>query len=223
MAAMQQRLYEIKVGDTYRSRFAYAFGYTPLPDRKSFVPPAMQERNRQSIELNGFKPGIQISREGSKWPDFLFCGGGYVSFFVSERVVADLRLVDIEILDATEFPVESIEGRRTKLRIEDAPRYFVLEAPAEIEPNWAAMNVPTSPDGKPIHPIPVRSGLLPFLHRTDTWSGRDLVAMVGITTQLYGSERLKLYAAEKKWTNVEFDSIGMHSVQPRASLNCARS
>ena len=52
---------------------------------------------------------------------------------------------------------------------------------------------------------------------------RDLVAMVGITTQLYGSERLKLYAAEKKWTNVEFDSIGMHSVQPRASLNCARS
>ena len=211
------RLYQIKPGDTFRSRFAYASGYTPLPDRKSFEHPSMVERNRQFAELNGYQPGIRISREGSKWPDFLYCGGGDVTFFVSERVVADLRQAGIEIIDATEFPIECIESRRTKLRLEDAPPYFVLEAPEEIEPNWVAMNIPTTPDGKLISPIPTRSALEPFLYRTDTWSGRDLVSYVGIPQRLFCSERLKLYAAEKKWTNVEFDSIGMHSIRPRVS------
>lgn len=79
------KLYRLEAGGIYRSHFADASGYAPLPDRKSFVPPAIEEHNRQFVELNGFKPGIRISPEGSKWPDFLFNGGGYVPYFVSAR------------------------------------------------------------------------------------------------------------------------------------------
>jgi len=110
MTVSRHSLYQVEVGDTYRSRFAYASGYAPLPDRKGFVPPAMQERNQRFIDVNGLKPGIQISREGSEWPDLLFNVCGYISFFVSHHVVADLKAGGFEILDATEFPIESIEG-----------------------------------------------------------------------------------------------------------------
>src|SRR4051794_11776691 len=71
MQPLRYPLFEIEVGDPYHSRFAYASGYTPLPDRKSFVPPASEEHNRQFTELNGFKPAIRIS-PASRWPDFLF-------------------------------------------------------------------------------------------------------------------------------------------------------
>lgn len=57
--------------------------------------------------------------------------------------------------DATEFPIECIEGRRSKLRMEDAPGYFVLEAYPELVPDWRAMKVPMTPDGRPIlTPLP---------------------------------------------------------------------
>jgi hypothetical protein len=78
MSSPRYPLFEIKVGDTWRSPYVYASGYTPLPDRKSFVPPQVAESNREFNELNGLKPGIHIS-PASRWPDFLYCGGGYVS------------------------------------------------------------------------------------------------------------------------------------------------
>jgi hypothetical protein len=216
----RHNLYEIDVGDTYRSRFAYASGYTPLPDRKSFVPPAMQERNRQFTEINGFKPGIRIWPQGPNWPDFLFNGGGYVSFFVSHRVIADIKSADIEFLDATEFPIEAIEGGRKKLRIEDAPRYFVLEAQQELVPDWEAMKIPQMPGGRPIlDPLPKPWPPSPFIYRKDTWSGRDLFSSERCTVQLFCSERFKNYAESRKWTNVTFQRIGAHILRSSAEAD----
>lgn len=207
-------LFQVKVGDTHRSPYAYASGYTPLPDRKSFVPPAFAERNRRSIELNGYKPGIQITA-ASRWPDFLFCGGGYISFFVSERVVNDIRAGGFELLDATEFPIERAEddGRKRKqmVRLEEAPRYFVIEAPAEMTPDWERMNVPLDAAGLPVLAnLPGRRLPWPFLYRMNTWTGRDLFADVRLSTRLFCSERFKDFGIERKWTNVVFDGIGWH-------------
>lgn len=220
MSIIPNSLYEIREENAYRSRYAYASGYTPLPDRKSFVPPAMQERNRQFIELNGSKPGIRISYEGSKrdgarWPDFLSNGCGYVSFFVSERVIKDLRDFPVDLLDVTEFPIESIEdGCPISLRIEDAPRYYILEAHPELVPDWTTMNVPTKPDGSPIlTPLPQPWPPMPFIFRKDTWSGRDLVSQVKGTTEIFCSEALKTYAESKGWTNVRFERIGAHTIR----------
>lgn len=213
MTATRHNLYEWTAGLAYRSQYAYASGYTPLPDRKSFVPPARAAHHRRFTEINGHKPGIQISGEGSKWPDFLVNGGGYVQFFVSERVIRDLDEAGVEILDATEFPIESIEASRTRLKIEDAPRYFVLEAHPEMVPDWAAMRVPIGPDGRPQTPYPPRSSLEPFLYRKDTWSGRDLVSSVNATTRLFSSERLKEYGEARKWTNASFERIGSHTIR----------
>lgn len=208
-------LYELHPGGTYRSPFAYAFGYTPLPDRKSFVPAAMEQRNREFIELSGSQPGIRISCEGREWPDFLANGGGYVPFFVSEHVISDLRVAQIEFLDATEFPIECIEGDRTKLKVEEAPRYYVLEAFPELVPDWATMNVPTDANGDPIRPLPKGWPPNPFIYRKDTWSGRPLLSQERITTGLFCSEVLKTYAESRKWTNLEFQRIGTHTIRPR--------
>src|SRR4051794_19356323 len=104
MAEARHQLYEIYAAGTWGTRFTYASGYTPLPDRKSFVPPQMQERERQFTELNGFKPGIRIDGKGTLWPDFLPNGSSsFVMFFVSERVITDLTAGGFEFIDATEF------------------------------------------------------------------------------------------------------------------------
>lgn len=196
--------------------FAYASGYTPLPDRKTFIPDSQRERNDEFTRINGFKPGIRIGDSGSKWPDFLMNGGGYVSHFVSERVVSSLKREGIEILDATEFPIEKIE-KGCKAKLSDAPRYFVLEAPPEIVPDWIQMKVPTDVDGRPIlNPYPKPWPPKPFIHRKDTWTGRDLVSsswptMVKNTTKLFVTDRIRRLAEQEKWTNVWFEGIGFHS------------
>src|SRR6188474_2447572 len=101
MTATRHSRYQWETGGTYQSPYAYASGYTPLPDRKSFVPPSLKEDNDRFIRLAGSKPGIHVSDEGSKWPDFLANGCGYVAFFTSERVLSDLQGAGFEILDAT--------------------------------------------------------------------------------------------------------------------------
>lgn len=212
MTPFRHPLFEVKHGNTWRSPFAYAMGYTPLPDRKSFVPPQVAEDNRKFTELNGYKPGIRIT-PASRWPDFLFCGGGYVSFFVSERVVNDIREGGFELLDATEFPIECIEDdgekRRKMVRLEEAPRYFVIEAPGELIPDWERMNVPLDAEGRPT--ISYARMPSPFLYRMNTWTGRDLFAHERISTRLFCSERFKYFAKARKWTNVVFDGIGWHA------------
>ncbi|TLD71558.1 hypothetical protein FEM03_05285 [Phragmitibacter flavus] len=201
--------------ETDGRRFAYASGYTPLPDRKTFIPEIARERHEEFTRISGFKPGIHIGDFGSKWPDFLMNGGGYVSQFVSERVISALEREGVEILDITEFPIESIAGCRAKLA--DAPRYFVLEAPPELVPDWRAMNVPINVDGKPIlRPYPKPWPPRPFIYRKDTWSGRDLVSehprtMVCGTTKLFVSDRIRQMAEKEKWSNVMFEGIGFHS------------
>ncbi len=212
MTPFRHPLFEVKVGTTWRSPFVYASWCVPLPDRKSFVPPHVAEHNRQFNELNGYKPGIQIS-PGARWPDFLKCGGAYVSFFVSERVVNDIREGGFELLDATEFPIERIEDdgekRRRVVRLEEAPRYFVIEAPGELIPDWERMNIPLDAAGRPT--ISYARMPSPFLYRMNTWTGRDLFAAVGHSTHLFCSERFKYFGKARKWTNVVFDGIGWHA------------
>jgi hypothetical protein len=196
--------------------FIYASGYTPLPYRKTFVPDSQRDRNEEFARINGLKPGIQIGDSGKKWPDFLGNGGGYVSHFVSERVILALQREGIEILDVTEFPIESIQ-RGCKGKLSEAPRYFVLEAPPEIAPDWAKMNIPTDENGKPtLQPLPKPWPPRPFLYRMDTWTGRDLVSeswetMVKNTTKLIGTDRIQQLADTEKWTNVWFKEIEFHN------------
>jgi len=207
MIATTPNLFQVRVKDTYGSPYAYAIGYTPLADRKDFVPDSMKEREEQFTRINRFKPGIRIDKEKRLWPDFLFNGGGYVSFFVSGKVLADIRSAGIEILDATEFPIECIQGR-SRLKLEDAPRYYVLEALPELYPDWNKMGVPTSDDGKPLLPLPKPSPPKPFLYRNDTWTGRDLVSDARITHWLFCNQTFIALAVSRGWTNVEFEPVG---------------
>jgi hypothetical protein len=205
MIATEPNLFKIRVKDTYGSPYAYAIGYTPLADRKSFVPDSMIEREEEFTRINGSKPGIRIDKEKRLWPDFLYNGGGWVSFFVSERVVEDIRSAGIEFLDATEFPIECIEGK-SRLKLEEAPRYFVLEAIPEIFPDWNKMGVPTSDDGRPLLPLPRPSP--PTLYRDDTWTGRDLVSDARLTHWLFCNQTFIALAVSRGWTNVEFEPVG---------------
>lgn len=207
MIAEKPNLFQVNVKDTYGSPYAYAIGYTPLADRKSFVPDSMKERSEQFTRINGYKPGIRIDKEKRLWPDFLFNGGGYVSFFVSDKVIKDIRSAGIEILDATEFPIECIEGR-SRLKLEDAPRYFVLEVRPEIYPDWDKMGVPTSEDKKPLLPLPKPFPPKPFLYRNDTWTGRDLVSYERMNHRLFCNQNFIELAESKGWTNVEFKPVG---------------
>jgi hypothetical protein len=200
-------LFRVGVKDTYGSPYAYASGYTPLADRKSFVPDSMKERNEQSTRISGYKPGIRIDSQKRLWPDFLSNGGGYVSFFVSEKVVEDIRSAGIGILDVTEFPIECIEGK-SRLKLEEAPRYFVLEALPEIYPDWDKMGVPTSDDGKPLLPLPKSFPPKPFLYRDDTWTGRDLVSEARSNDSLFCNQAFIALAGSRGWTNVEFVAVG---------------
>ena len=205
MIPTKPNLFKVRVKDTYGSPYAYAIGYTPLPDRKSFVPDSQKERNEQFTRINGYKPGIRIDKEKRLWPDFLFNGGGYVSFFVSEKVVEDIRSAGIEILDITEFPIECIEGK-SRLKLEEAPRYFVLEAIPEIYPDWNRMGVPTSDDGRPLLPLP--KPFPPNLYRDDTWTGRDLVSDARFNDWLFCNQNFISLAVSRGWTNVEFEPLG---------------
>jgi hypothetical protein len=128
-----------------------------------------------------------------------------------------LKEEGVEILDATEFPIERI-AKGCKAQLSYAPRYFVIEAPPEIVPDWIRMKVPIDSEGRPIlQPEPKPWPPSPFIYRKDTWTGRDLVSenrgtIVKNTTKLFASERIRQLAKKEKWTNVTFEGIGFHSV-----------
>ena len=209
---MNIQLYKVSAGDTYGSPYAYAVGYAPLQDRKSFVHPRMKERNDEFIKLCGSKPGIEIDSTQRLWPDILYCGGGHISYFVSEKVVENLRNAGIELLDVTEFPIAGIENnKKSRLKIPEAPRYFVIEAKPEIYPFWERMGVDLNPEGKPIlSPLPSPWPPKPMVYHKDKYHGGDLVSHEGyFNHNLYCTQRIIDLAEANDWKNIEFKPAGL--------------
>ncbi|MDQ8209632.1 hypothetical protein QEH52_19085 [Coraliomargarita sp. SDUM461003] len=190
---MNPKLYEIRAGDTYGSSYAYATGYAPLADRKSFVHPKMKERNDEFIKLCGSRPGIEIDSSKRLWPDILFCGGGHVRFFVSQKVVDDLKTEGIELLDVTEFPIDSIENnKKSRLKLEEAPRYFVVEAASQLK-----LYIDKEP-----------SNAYKFTYELRNYTGKDLISNEGYYNHwLFCTQRIVDLAEDKKWTNIEFKPV----------------
>jgi len=70
-------------------------------------------------------------------------GGGYPSYFVSERIVDDLRS---SISRLTEMPIAKIDAKR--LKNTPASRYFVIETHAGIEIDFEGSGIQTDAEGR---------------------------------------------------------------------------
>ena len=178
-----------------------------------FYPPGFRQMHSEFFRVNEpYPPGIHIDEPGYRWPDFLGCGDGSVSFFASEKVLRSLQDAKIELLNVIEVPISVSSSKR--LKPEEAPRYYVLEAPPGLAPDYERMGVATSADGKPVLPLPKRWPPSPYLYRPDSWTGLDLFSCKpGI--RIFTSERIHLMAKAQKWTNARFQSIGRYTLAPR--------
>ena len=191
--------------------FAWASGCRMPLD---FYPVQMRDRMREVFRVNEpYPPGIHIDDTGSKWPDLLGCGDGTVNFFASEKVLRSLQDAKIELLNVIEVPISDFSNKRLKL--EEAPRYYILEAPPGLAPDYERMGVPTSADGKPILPLPKGFPPSPYLYRPDSWTGLDLFSCNSGAHHMFATERIHLMSKAQKWTNARFQSIGRYTLAPR--------
>src|SRR5690606_37894513 len=120
-------------------------------------------------KINPTSPGLIIDPGGNKWPDLLGHGGGSPSFFISDRVLESLRSIGAPIGRVTEMPIAEINAKLLKTK--PAPKYFVVETQPGIEVDFAASNIPTHSEGKPIL-TPLPKPWPPLIKvRADSWNG----------------------------------------------------
>jgi hypothetical protein len=163
------------------------------------------------IQTGDTSPGIHVDDVGREWPDFLASGHiTMLPFFVSERVVQNLKEEEIPFRRAIEIPVTSIEC--TALKNIPPPKYYILEAEIGILMGEIMKDVPiayvapgkmlTLPAGGLItqeqpHPCPAY----------DTWNGSPLFTAQNPEpekqqyTRLYCDHRVTFLAMKEKWTN----------------------
>ena len=160
----------------------------------------------KSFEVNNDPPGLKIDPGGKVWSDVLGCGGGPPSYFVSERIVSDLRSEGIQILWATEMPIA--KNMSKALRDVPAPKYYVLEAEPGINYAYDLMGFDLDPNGKPI--IDRTKKIPESIYRLSTWNGNDILGKRGVfntTIDLLCTERVKDLAERNGWTNIEFKPV----------------
>jgi hypothetical protein len=205
-------LYTIDHDQWSTKGFAWAAGYGPLPEMP-FIHPTYMKSKKAYWAVNPEPPGLSIDPGGRKWPDLLGNGHSPPMFFVSERVLNDLRSIDAPIARATEMPIAEINAKA--LRNKPAPRYFVIETYPGIEVDLAATGFPVDANGKAILDPPPKPWPSPLKHSRETWNGADLFdyrhfgPTDGPYINLLCSERVKQLAEENKWTNVRFKPIDL--------------
>ena len=153
-----------------------------------------------------YTPGMHVEGNGSSWSDFIGCGSSGPGFFVSERVLEDLKEAGVEIMRATEMPIAEIKTKRLQKLI--PPRYYVIEALPGVDVDFRASGYPVDAEGNPTSKLRISgvSGLLAL--RLQSWNGNDLFSTrSGATYGLHCTEKVKDLAEEKGWTNVKFTEV----------------
>lgn len=161
------------------------------------------------------KSGMEIAPGRKRaWPDFIHNGSGYPGFFVSERVIWTLKTVGIEFYRLTEMPIGAIQGKWHQTN--PPPKYYV----AEIEFGGIMQDFKMSghdeldADGVPTRGARLRRpAFIKDVYILNTWNGKDLFsytppkAVVGASTSLFCTEKVKDLAERKGWTNVNFQEL----------------
>jgi hypothetical protein len=189
--------------------WANASGFGPLTTDMPFIAPAMLDRELKFWELNPRPPGIDINARGKNWPDILGNGGGALRFWVSDKVLNSLATEQISIREATAMPIAKIAGKT--LQKKQAPRYFVLQAVAGIEVDYAASGIPLDETGKPVLSREMQLHPPKNILKLSSWNGSDLFSWSnrGGNTglELFCTERVIEIAKRDGWTNVKFEPI----------------
>ena len=203
------RLFEISDNQSETKGFGWASGFGLLHSPMPFFHPLELPRELRFAEVNPRPPGMVIDSGASKWPDFLGHGGGTPNYFVSEKVVEDMKSAGVPILRLTEMPVATINSKL--LKDIPPPRYFVLEAAPGIEVDLAASGIPEDAEGKAVlNPLP--KPWPPVLRlRRSSWNGTDLFTFSNLEIRHTHicTERVVELAKTQGWTNCRFDPIGV--------------
>ncbi len=201
------KFYELRNGSSDSKVFAWAGYMRPLEGEMPFLHPFELEREKGFWALQEAGPPGLCIESGRIWPDFLGNGGGSPSPFLSGKVLQTLRENRIRFERATPIPIATIEDRRLKL--EDAPEYFVLQVHSGIEVDFAASKVAINSEGNLIYPKPWHGV---WKLRLSTWDGSDLftfsnIGKYAMGTRLICTEKLVQLAEQDGWKNAQFSPI----------------
>jgi hypothetical protein len=206
------KLYELCCESVWRGPYARAIGMGWVDGKMDFLSEPHRKDFKEFCDIQtDSTPGIHVDDVGREWPDFLQNGGGrFVPFFVSDRVIRNLREEEIPFRRAIEIPVTSIEC--PALRKEPPPKYYILEADIGIGMGQVMKDVPiayiapgqmaTLPSGGIVlkeQPSPCPA--------YDTWNGLPLFTERNeepekqFYTRLYCDHRVNFLAMKEKWTN----------------------
>ena len=209
----RKKFYSLSDDSSHTIGFAWATSFWP-DESMPFVTKEEIENQREFWKICGSPPpGIAISgcdgRSAKKWPDFLGCGGGGPSFFVSMRVVDSLNREGIPYFRLTEMPIIEIDSKG--LKEQEPPKYYLLEVESGLHLNYEASLVPLDEHGAPQFRLrPSHFGVW-NIGRLDTWNGTDLFTWEGfpakILSRLLCTERMIAIAKKYKWTNVKFEPV----------------
>lgn len=204
--------YKIDVKSIGGSEYAWASGYGPIAQNMDDIPflkeaPDVFKEGRAEFwnRCSEF-PGISFDTWGKGWPDLLGCGLGTPSFFVSEKVLTDLRDSGVSFLRVTEMPLSPLLPK--KLKDVPPPRYYVLEGIPGLEVAWSAMKIPHDVANKtdfskgyprPWPPVEWKVSL-------SSWSGLDLVSYHNwqLPMTLVCTDKVRDIAKARNWTNIGF-------------------
>ena len=203
-----KKFYQINSWAVGGPLYPWSSGYGPLSEMPFIeaLPVIWREWIKGPLMGQGYPPGMSIDGGGKIWSDFIGNSGGAVPFFVSERVISDLKTIEVNVWRKTEMPIASIKSKRLKSL--PYPKYYVIEAEPGIKVDYEASGVPLDGEGSPLIKQRDKNHQGPLTLRLDTWNGEDLVSQdPGATIRIICTEKVKELAALQKWTNVEFTPI----------------
>lgn len=204
--------YRLKVDQMDDTKYAWASGYGPIAESIDDIPflknepEALKSNLVKFWEIGSQPPGMTLDPGGKQWPDVLGCGQGSPSFFVSEKVLEDLKYAGFDYFRATKMPLADPLPKR--LKEVPAPAYYVIEALPGIDV-WS-VEIPIAEQIAARNEKPPRwKG--PYLTKckASSWAGADLMSPSHGKSlmSIFCTEHVVLLAKEKNWANVKFDLI----------------
>ena len=201
------KIYNLEVLGPKSKGYPFSNELGPMPIPIPYLDEKGLSLMRQYWALNTRikKPGIYVDQRGTHWPDVMHAGG-FIDYYLCERVVTAIKKLNCSIRHATEIPIAEIGSK--KLRLISPPKYYILQVANGIERDWAASGIPFDSEGKPILDA---LNLKPAIAKLSTWNGQDIFSWsnmgnkLGLT--LLCTERVVELAEKEKWTNVRFDPV----------------
>ena len=209
------KFFKISFQDAGDSKYAWASGYGPIAANIDEIPflknsPEAFKKNKQEFwQFNNSPSGIKLDPGGKVWPDILGCGGGPPHFFISQKILNDLRDSGVPCLRVTEMPL--IQPFPKKLRDVPPPTYYVFEGIPGLEAAWDATGIPHDKDNK----IDLSQGYprpwppSDWKVRESSWTGLDLMSYKNwqMPMTLVCTDEIKDIAKARKWSNIRFQPL----------------